>query len=608
MAYLIPDNLKSRSDVPAGIRRVASAFQVGLDENAVVWYEPLYDPSKEKPHLVILLPDRGILVLEVLEIASGGILGALRGRLRLQRDGREIEVDNPLNRAEHLAEILKQRIAAESRLTGLEIPLAAGAVFPYLEVKEAKEKGIEKVLSFDRCLFRQEIDSAIGGTGESQLIRAFAQMLGGFVINQALADKEKVLRGLIQPEIVIDQVANTAQQGQLTIFRQPEGGEDVVRVMDRQQEAMAKSLGEGHRVIRGVAGSGKTLILVYRARLLARMFPQNKYLLTCFTRSLSGQLRALLREETNVEVVHLDKLMAKTIRAARMKNPGFNDDAGDKVATVACEALQRGAGPRYRAVLLDEAQDFSTNALRFAVGLLQPGNDDFVVVADAAQNIFRRKFSWKQAGIQAQGRTRILRVNYRNTREILEFASGFLLAGSVLHPDDVPDPEDENAIIPPESAARTGSRPMLHVVGEIRDEIECVVNQVKNWVSRNSPPRHVAVLYGSGKDGSVDRAKLLHVKLKENGIGVFWLVNPQDPDAKDRLAESTDPVVLSTIHSAKGIEFPYVVLCGIWREGNDAESNRKLGYVGMTRATDYLTVVTREGHPLVGDLQKAASA
>ena len=35
------------------------------------------------------------------------------------------------------------------------------------------------------------------------------------------------------------------------------------------------------------------------------------------------------------------------------------------------------------------------------------------------------------------------------------------------------------------------------------------------------------------------------------------------------------------------------------------EVNRKLVYVGMTRATNYLAVVTREGQPLVADLQMA---
>ena len=46
---------------------------------------------------------------------------------------------------------------------------------------------------------------------------------------------------------------------------------DMLRVMDIQQEQLARSLGEGHRVIHGVAGSGKTLIFGYRAEHLAMM-------------------------------------------------------------------------------------------------------------------------------------------------------------------------------------------------------------------------------------------------------------------------------------------------------------------------------------------------
>jgi hypothetical protein len=42
---------------------------------------------------------------------------------------------------------------------------------------------------------------------------------------------------------------------------------DLMRVMDLQQEQLARSLGDGHRVIHGVAGSGKTMILGYRAEL-----------------------------------------------------------------------------------------------------------------------------------------------------------------------------------------------------------------------------------------------------------------------------------------------------------------------------------------------------
>ena len=103
----------------------------------------------------------------------------------------------------------------------------------------------------------------------------------------------------------------------------------------------------------------------------------------------------------------------------------------------------------------------------------------------------------------------------------------------------------------------------------------------------------------------MERARALYDGLRAAGVRIFWLNGPRDRDARDRLAETTAPVILSTIHSAKGLEFPYVVLCGIWREGEDPEVNRKLAYVSMTRATDYLAVVTREGHPLVADLQTA---
>lgn len=100
---------------------------------------------------------------------------------------------------------------------------------------------------------------------------------------------------------------------------------------------------------------------------------------------------------------------------------------------MALEALGRGALTRYRGVFIGEAQDFSTSALRFAVGLLDERYDDLMVVADAAQNIFRRKFTWEAAGINAVGRrTRTLDVNYRNTKETVELAAAFLLQDAKL--------------------------------------------------------------------------------------------------------------------------------------------------------------------------------
>lgn len=54
---------------------------------------------------------------------------------------------------------------------------------------------------------------------------------------------------------------------------------------------LARSLGDGHRVIHGVAGSGKTMILGYRAEYLARAStPTSKpVLVLCFNEPLRAE-------------------------------------------------------------------------------------------------------------------------------------------------------------------------------------------------------------------------------------------------------------------------------------------------------------------------------
>ena len=73
------------------------------------------------------------------------------------------------------------------------------------------------------------------------------------------------IRWHLFPEIRINQAALELNAAADTSIELP----DLMQVMDLQQEQLARSLGDGHRVIHGVAGSGKTMILIYRAEQLA---------------------------------------------------------------------------------------------------------------------------------------------------------------------------------------------------------------------------------------------------------------------------------------------------------------------------------------------------
>jgi DNA helicase II / ATP-dependent DNA helicase PcrA len=84
----------------------------------------------------------------------------------------------------------------------------------------------------------------------------------------------------------------------------------------------------------------------------------------------------------------------------------------------------------------------------------------------------------------------------------------------------------------------------------------------------------------------------------------------------DNLNEDSDNIVLMTLHSAKGLEFPYVYLCGM-EEGifpgymsihaeNPAEEiqeERRLCYVGITRAMKYLSLSAAKQRMLRGETQ-----
>lgn len=72
---------------------------------------------------------------------------------------------------------------------------------------------------------------------------------------------------------------------------------------------------------------------------------------------------------------------------------------------------------------------------------------------------------------------------------------------------------------------------------------------------------------------------------------------------------TVDAVKLLTLHAAKGLEFPVVYLCGLndgvlpYRSSSRPDEERRLLYVGMTRAQDELHLLTSgEPSPFIDDL------
>lgn len=89
-------------------------------------------------------------------------------------------------------------------------------------------------------------------------------------------------------------------------------------------------------------------------------------------------------------------------------------------------------------------------------------------------------------------------------------------------------------------------------------------------------------------------------------IPFTWL---SDSASEQQFDVTQDTVKLITMHSSKGLEFPTVAVCGVGSLGLDedrVESDAKLLYVAMTRATENLLITSSKPSPFATKLQEMA--
>jgi superfamily I DNA/RNA helicase len=122
--------------------------------------------------------------------------------------------------------------------------------------------------------------------------------------------------------------------------------------------------------------------------------------------------------------------------------------------------------------MIDEGHDFAPEWLRLVTQMIDPNTNSLLLLYDDAQSIYgekvKRKFSFSSVGIQAKGRTTILRLNYRNTAQVLavayEFAKEFMTPAEAEE-DDVP-------LVRPESGGRIGPLPTLSQLPTLKAEAD----------------------------------------------------------------------------------------------------------------------------------------
>lgn len=189
--------------------------------------------------------------------------------------------------------------------------------------------------------------------------------------------------------------------------------EDSIATLDNLQGKAVIETVDGVQRIRGLAGSGKTIVLALKAAYLHAQHPDWRIAVTFNTRSLKGQFRRLITnfsiEQTgeepdwdNLRILNAwgapggserDGIYHEFCRAHDIEYFDFRTarstfGSGNEFSEVCERALEqvREKKPFYDAILVDEAQDFPTAFLRLCYELLDD-HKRLVYAYDELQNL-----------------------------------------------------------------------------------------------------------------------------------------------------------------------------------------------------------------------------
>lgn len=587
----------------SGERRLAQRLEEKLEDDYLLWYDVPVGKKQLHPDFIVLHPSRGLFILEVKDWKLDTIQNINPSTVTLLTEDGIKEVKHPLQQARDYALAVNKMLEKDPALVQQEgnyqgklvIPYGYGVVFTNITRKAFNESELPAVFEEHLVICKDEIYENVDAGEFQQRLWDLSAYQFGKTLTSSQIDR---IRWHIFPELrisakqlsLLDLETDTEEEPQLQI-------PDILKIMDLQQEQLARSLGDGHRVIHGVAGSGKTMILAYRCQHLAQV--SNKPILVlCFNVSLAAKLRQTIQDQNRVsriKVRHFHGWCMDLLKKYNIPRPDSREYQGEayieelvqRVIT-AVDAKLIPAGT-YGAVMLDEGHDFKPEWLKLIAQMVNPETNSLLILYDDAQNLYGekrdKKFSFKSVGIQAQGRTTIFKLNYRNTEQVLGVAYEF--AKEVMQPTTGDD--DQVVLLEPASAGRQGPKPDLIRLPSFKHEVDYLADRVQQLHERDIPWNEIAIIYRSNFMGEE-----IYNQFQQEQIPVEW-VNANSDSRNYSPAEQS--IKLITMHSSKGLEFPVVLIPGIgympdqYGHGTPEEEARLL-YVAMTRAIEQLILTS----------------
>jgi hypothetical protein len=368
-------------------------------------------------------------------------------------------------------------------------------------------------------------------------------------------------------------------QGVVRVPQMDEGARErtLLRLaLDEQQIEIATREVSEVLKIDGPPGSGKTLVLIARARWFANAHPDWKIQFVSFNKTLAGNLWSQFGENENISV----QTFYEFCEERGHKKPNIEDD------NQYFSSMSKNVQCNIDALFIDEYQDFHVGWLEYCLNTVKPGRGGTTVAGDSRQALYT--FEPPDEALERREVEHLsLTLPYRSTRQILKLASQI-------------DPEFTTTGI---DRAPEGPPPNLVYAGSLDDQAGYIAWEISKMIKNGyRKPMEIAVI------ATMWRALQ---KLSEQ-LAAYGIRSTQVGGREGVDAPQWGTVTLTTVHSAKGYEFDVVFLMAMealpLKDGNPAATIQRRGaYVGPTRARDELFITYTRRNDIIDKLHDGPS-
>lgn len=417
---------------------------------------------------------------------------------------------------------------------------------------------------------------------------------------------------------------------------------------DGDQKRAALTIIEGPQRIRGLAGSGKTIILAWKAALLHMTYPEARIIYTFTTKSLGQLIKQLVtrfyRQYSDVDpnwdkisILHgwggksLPGVYSTVCVSNGIPQIPFPvaQTLGDKPFDEICKKLiEYDLKKECDFILIDEAQDFPASFYQLCLKITE--NDSVIWGYDECQNILdvdlqdpKKTFGKNKKGEPLVDLSKsgdgirndiILHKCYRNPRNILHaaFALGFGLYGDKIvqmlesndHWEDLGFKvvngdsstgstmkivrEEKNSPILFDAKFPKHENIICNYFEDISKECKFIADSVSDDLKQGLTPDDIVIICVDDRSTRAYFSTLIR-HFNEKNIPVF---NIQDAPFNSNVFKVENHITLSTVYKAKGNEAASVYVLGIdsaYANSNFIVERNKI-FTALTRAKCWLTI------------------